>query len=82
MREYIKLCRQTHEAGIDFLDTNKHSGDGSAALVVQPFNISYLYEKLECIYGPTITKTLQAMLETEAKEKRPRSHHQRQPQTA
>jgi hypothetical protein len=75
MNEYIKLCRQTLEAGVDFLDTNKHTGDGSVALVAHSYNIHYLFEKLECIYGPTITQEVRKRLEAEG-SKKPR----RQPQ--
>jgi hypothetical protein len=51
MNEYIKLCEQAHEAGIDFTNTNAHSGN---ALPMQDYNVRYLAEKLECIYGPTL----------------------------
>ena len=48
MNEFIKLCEEAHEKGIDFTMANVHSGQH---LPFQPHHIAYVYEKLECIYG-------------------------------
>lgn len=48
MNEFIKLCEEAHAAGIDFTMANVHGGQH---LPFQPHHITYVYEKLECIYG-------------------------------
>lgn len=49
MGEYVKICQQTLDKGEDFTVANNHSGQ---SLVVHDFNINYLAEKFECIFGP------------------------------
>lgn len=51
MNEYIKMCHNARDAGIDFADANAHSG---RALPMQEFEAAYLGEKLGCIYGPSL----------------------------
>lgn len=51
MNEYIKICEQSLKDGVDFSSANKHN---ERALSVQPFNIDYIVEKLDCIFGPAI----------------------------
>lgn len=50
MNEYIKLCQQASDAGIDFMMANQHTG---AALPIAEFNAAYIGEKMGCIYGPS-----------------------------
>lgn len=47
MNEYIKCCREAHEAGIDFSQCNRHTGQ---PLPMKPHQIDYINEKLECIF--------------------------------
>ena len=47
MSEYIKACELAHRAGIDFSQCSTHSG---ADLPLQPFQVAYINEKLECIF--------------------------------
>jgi len=51
MNEYIKLCQQAHDAGIDFTNTNVHSG---LPLPMETYNAAYMAEKIGCIFGPTL----------------------------
>jgi hypothetical protein len=51
MNEYIEICRDTHEAGIDFTQASAH---GDQMLKFAPHHLAYLREKLNCIYGPSI----------------------------
>lgn len=51
MNEYIKLCRNALERGIDFTETSVHGGK---ALPMQSYERDYLSEKLECIYGTSL----------------------------
>lgn len=48
MNEFIKLCAEAEEGGIDWLNANVHS---PIKLPFQRYHIEYLNEKLECIYG-------------------------------
>lgn len=48
MNEFIKLCADAHEQGIDFTMLNKHSG---RHLPFQDYHREYIREKLDCIYG-------------------------------
>lgn len=50
MNEYIKICRNSLEADIDFTEATAHSG---LALKIEDFEVDYLAEKFECIFGPT-----------------------------
>jgi len=51
MNEYIKACESAHAKGIDFSDCNAHSGH---LLPLAPYEIAYINEKLECIFGGRI----------------------------
>lgn len=51
LNEYITVCQLAHEQGIDFTQANTHTGQ---ALPFQPYHASYLAEKLNCIYGPSL----------------------------
>jgi hypothetical protein len=51
MGEYLKVAQAAHAAGIDFTNTTAHSG---FPLPIQPYNASYLGEKIGCIYGPAL----------------------------
>lgn len=51
MNEYIKMCAESQKQGIDFTNTNVHSGH---ALPMATFNASYIGEKLGCIFGPSL----------------------------
>lgn len=47
MNEYIKACAIARDKGIDFSDCNTHSGK---ELPMEPYQIEYVNEKLECIF--------------------------------
>lgn len=47
MNEYLKCAREAHEAGIDFSACNTHC---SQDLPMHPHSITYINEKLECIF--------------------------------
>jgi len=51
MNEYIKVCQQSLDGGVDFSSANTHS---EKPLVVHGYNINYIVEKIDCIFGPTI----------------------------
>lgn len=51
MQEYKNMCQETLKNGGDFTTCNTHAG---IALTVQPYQIEYLAEKLDCIYGPIL----------------------------
>jgi hypothetical protein len=51
MNEFIQVCERAQSAGQDFTMANTHSGQ---ALPVHPHNLTYLAEKLNCIYGPAL----------------------------
>lgn len=51
MNEYIKVCEQAHEQGIDFSDCSAHTG---IELPLMGYHLNYINEKLECIYGGRI----------------------------
>jgi len=48
MSEYLKLCTEAHEAGNDF-----------SALPMKEHHAAYIAEKLECIYGLTLKRSLE-----------------------
>lgn len=50
MNEFIVACREASEAGLDFTQANRHSGQ---ALPMKEHNAAYLGEKIGCIYGPS-----------------------------
>ena len=47
LNEYIKICTQSLEKGIDFTRCNTHTGN---KLHVKDYNLNYLLEKLNCIF--------------------------------
>lgn len=52
LNEYIKICQNAHDAGIDFSDCSGHTG---AELPMKQHNIEYIQQKLECIFGGRIS---------------------------
>jgi len=52
MNEYIKLCHEAHEQGIDFTQLHVHSG---RPLPMKPHHGDYIGEKLGCIFGAALT---------------------------
>jgi len=52
MNEYIQLCAQALREGVDFTKCNIHNGE---PLPMRPHNADYLAQKLECIYGASLT---------------------------
>lgn len=61
MGEYIKICQQTLNRGIDFTTCNVHLGQ---SLVIEDYNIQYLAEKFSCIFGALDEKSLDKLLAT------------------
>ena len=51
MTAYIKTCRRAHEDGIDFTECNRHTG---RPLPMESFEVTYLNEKLDCIFDGRI----------------------------
>ena len=51
INEFVKICEETMKAGIDF---NECTGAFGRELVIQPYNIEYIREKLLRIYGENI----------------------------
>jgi len=51
MNKFIDICRNTSNAGVDFNECNTHTGD---ELVVHDYDLAYLAEKMDCIFGPTL----------------------------
>lgn len=51
MTAYVKTCRRAHEEGIDFTECNRHSG---RPLPMESFEVTYLKEKLDCIFDGRI----------------------------
>lgn len=54
MRAYVKSCERAHADGIDFSECSGHSGEH---LPIESIEITYLREKLGCIFGGRITAT-------------------------
>lgn len=50
--EFISICRDAAKAGIDFTLASTHTG---VALPIASYQFNYLAEKLNCIYGPSLT---------------------------
>lgn len=48
MNEFIKLCEEADQQGIDWIFANVH---GDKHLPFKPYHVAYLSEKLQCIYG-------------------------------
>ncbi len=51
MTAYVKSCQRAHDAGIDFTECNRHAG---RELPMEVFEVNYLAEKLDCIFGGRI----------------------------
>lgn len=52
LNEYIKVCRRSlDEDGVDFTGASTHSGK---ALRFEGYELAYIAEKLECIFGPVL----------------------------
>ncbi len=51
MTAYVKSCRRAHNVGVDFSNCNQHSGH---ELPMENFEVDYLAEKLDCIFGGRI----------------------------
>lgn len=52
MNEYIKVCTAMTAAGdTSWMSANTHSG---VPLKMESYELDYLAEKLDCIYGPTM----------------------------
>ena len=45
MGEFIKMCRDMHEEGVDF---------GTSALRAKPHQLAYIAEKFDCIFGEAL----------------------------
>lgn len=54
MTAYLRSCERAHEAGIDFTECNAHTGQ---QLPVESFEVTYLNEKLNCIFGGRFAAT-------------------------
>lgn len=52
MNEYIKACESAHRREIDFTDCSAHSG---RELPLKDYELQYINEKLECIFGGRIS---------------------------
>jgi len=64
MNEFIKVCHRAEEMGIDWRGANTHSG---VPLPIEDYEIHYMAEKLDCIYGPslsTMTKKIRGATST------------------
>ncbi len=48
MKAYVQSCERAHAAGVDFTECNQHAGQ---QLPMEGFEIDYLNEKLNCIFG-------------------------------
>lgn len=51
INEFIKICEQTYAGGTNFVHANKHSGE---LMVAHSYNIDYIADKFECIFGPIL----------------------------
>lgn len=62
MQKFIDICEQTSKKGLDFNESNTHTGE---ALAVAAHDVRYLAEKFDCIFGPTLAdpKMRQVFLE-------------------
>lgn len=52
MAAYVKSCERAHEAGVDFTECNGHAGQ---ELPMESVEVSYLAEKLDCIFGGRVS---------------------------
>ncbi len=51
MVKYIDVCQRSSDAGVDFNETSKHSGE---RLLAEGHDIQYLAEKFDCIFGASL----------------------------
>lgn len=51
MEEFIKVCQVANDNGQDFFLASTHTG---IELPFESYNLEYLAEKLNCIYGPSL----------------------------
>lgn len=51
MTAYVNSCRLAHGQGVDFTECNVHAG---RVLPMESFEIAYVAEKLDCIFGGRI----------------------------
>lgn len=51
MQAYLNSCARAHGEGIDFSECNHHAGQ---QLPMESFEVDYLAEKLDCIFGGRI----------------------------
>lgn len=51
MNKFIDICRESSKAGVDFNESNTHTG---SSLTVKSHDVEYLAEKFDCIFGPTL----------------------------
>lgn len=52
MTAYVKSCERAHADGVDFSECTAHAGE---ALPMESFELDYLAEKLNCVFGGRIT---------------------------
>jgi len=52
MNEYIAVCQNTMAKGRDFTACNTHVGQ---PLIAEEYQIRYLAEKFDCIFGPMLS---------------------------
>lgn len=57
MNEYITVCRSAHQRGEDFTEFNVHAGQH---MPMEPFELDYMNEKLECIFGMKMAPVVNA----------------------
>ena len=53
MNEYIQICRRSLEREVDFAAANVHSG---VSLEPEDYQVKYMCEKFECIFGAMFQK--------------------------
>jgi hypothetical protein len=52
MNKFIDVCSRAHEADLDYNVCTTHTG--KALPGIQPHDVRYMAEKLECVFGPTL----------------------------
>lgn len=55
MNEYIKVCEDNLKAGIDFTQCSVHTG---MRMRMEEYQVGYLHEKLDCIYGTDLLRRI------------------------
>lgn len=63
INEYIVICDQTLEAGVDYTETSAHAG--AAALVMHGHNRAYIAEKLECIFATSFPELIRGHVDAQ-----------------